>query len=149
MERRDTLKIAATGALFAASAGLAKSKDDAKPSSPKPITKPTFVELSKLSAECSRIAQVCAGHCFSSLRSGSTMMAECAQTSLEVSSVSSALAALAGFQSVHTAEQAKVCIASCEQCIKACEPHAGHHKECKDCFESCKECLATCKAFIA
>jgi Cys-rich four helix bundle protein (predicted Tat secretion target) len=149
MERRDTLKIAASGALLAASTAFAQSKAETKASSPKSVAKPTFAELSKLSAECSQIAQVCAGHCFKLLRSGNTMLAECAQTSLEISAVSSALTALAGFQSVQTADQAKVCIASCEQCIKACEPHAGHHKECKDCLESCKACLAACKAYIS
>jgi hypothetical protein len=83
------------------------------------------------------------------LRSGNTMLAECGQMSLEVSALTTALTTLAGFESVHTAEQAKVCIASCEQCIKACEPHAGHHKICKEALDSCRECLAVCKAFIS
>jgi Cys-rich four helix bundle protein (predicted Tat secretion target) len=148
MERRDTLKIAASGALFAATAALAKEKAETKTSSAKPGVKPTFAALSEVSAKCTQVAEVCAGHCFKLLRSGNAMLAECAQMSLEVSAVSSALSTLAGFESTLTAEQAKVCIASCEQCIKACEPHASHHKICKDTLESCKECLAACKAFV-
>lgn len=172
MERRDSLKIlaATTGALWAGKSMWAQAAEKKQPSESKKSPshhsghhanheskktserkdgKPSFAELNHAAAHCNHVAQMCIGHCFKLISEGQSNMLACAQGALEVSAMSDALQRLAGISSELAVVQAKACISACEKCMKVCEPHVGHHPQCKECFEACKDCLETCKAFTA
>lgn len=161
MQRRDTLKllVGSTAGLLAAQSALAspkgKDKHDkhhghkSKHSSKEEAKgKVSFGDLNHAAAHCNHVAQMCAGHCIVLINEGQKGMVECLQTSLEAQAMASALSQLAALRSPLAKTQATACIESMDRCMKACEPHIGHHTECKECYEACKSCKETCASYI-
>jgi hypothetical protein len=70
------------------------------------------------------------------------MMKECARTLPPMIAICRAMASLARMKSPHVKELVPVCRAICNECKASCEAHAGHHAECKGCFEACTNMLA-------
>ena len=78
-------------------------------------------------------------------------MAECQEAVLSMVSVCEATAAnatmhLAGDELLK--QLVDVCREYCDYCADACEPHAEHYPECKNCMESCRECSEACQAYL-
>jgi len=80
---------------------------------------------------------------------GDNTIAECLMAVTDMLPMCNTLAKLASSQSSHLADFAKVCIAVCEDCEKACEEHADKHDECNACMKSCRVCIKECKKLIA
>jgi Cys-rich four helix bundle protein (predicted Tat secretion target) len=104
--------------------------------------------LAELTAECSRVGQICIQHCIDLLAKGDTSMAACAQTVHEMLAVCQGVQVLALAGSAHLSQAAALCQAVCESCEAACQVHAGHHQQCGDCAAACKA-VAEAAASIA
>jgi Cys-rich four helix bundle protein (predicted Tat secretion target) len=103
-------------------------------------------ELAKLSAECTRVGQICMQHCITQLAQGDTSMGPCAQTVSEMLAVCQGTQVLALAGSMHLKQAAALCQAVCESCEAACQIHAGHHAECGNCAAACKATIAAAAA---
>lgn len=163
MQRRDTLKlfVSSTAGILAAQSALATAKEKssskhdkhhghkAKHASESAVKgKVSFGDLNHAAAHCNHVAQMCAGHCIALINEGQKAMVECLQTSLEAQAMATALSQLAALRSPLAKTQAAACIEAMDKCMKACEPHTGHHVECKECYEACKSCKETCSSYI-
>jgi Cys-rich four helix bundle protein (predicted Tat secretion target) len=102
-----------------------------------PVTQP-LAKLAGASAECVRAGEACLEHCIRHLSTGSTMMADCAKIVQQMLAVCRAASSLSAMGSKYAATMAKLCAEACRDCAKVCEPHAGHHAECKACLEACR-----------
>lgn len=99
-------------------------------------------ELAKLTAECTRVGQICMQHCINLLAQGDTSMGPCAQTVSEMLAVCQGTQVLALAGSAHLSQAAALCKAVCESCEAACKVHAGHHAECGNCAAACAATIA-------
>ena len=156
MERRDFVKTGLAGAAVGImSASLASAQDQShahhagkalvmplrtmnssrSPRQPTPVKEPD-----RCIAECNRV-----------LATGEASMAECQEAVLSMVSVCGATAANA---TMHLAPEkllrqlVEACANYCDYCADACEAHAEHYAECKNCMESCRECSKACKAYL-
>ena len=129
----------------AAPTGVAAPAPGTAPPSPSPSS-PELTKLSESTADCARAGEVCLEHCIRSLASGSTMMAECARSVQQMIPICRALSSLSAMGSAHARALAATCADVCAECAKVCEPHMGHHAECKACFEACRSSEAAARA---
>lgn len=103
-------------------------------------------ELVNVVADCIAAGRVCLNHCLRMLGTGNTSMAECSRAVSDMLAICEASESLAAAGSKHLGALAKVCITACTDCSKACEPHVGHHTECKACKEACDATIEAMKA---
>ncbi|MCR9165589.1 MAG: four-helix bundle copper-binding protein [Nannocystaceae bacterium] len=103
-------------------------------------------ELVNIVADCVAAGRVCLNHCLRMLGTGDTSMAECSRAVSDMLAICEASESLAAAGSKHLKALAKVCVTACTDCAKACEPHVGHHAECKACKEACDATIAAMKA---
>lgn len=75
-------------------------------------------------------------------------MADCAASVQQMLAVCRATSSLCAMGSKYAASMAKLCAEACADCAKLCEPHAGHHAECKACFEACRLTEAAARALV-
>lgn len=103
-------------------------------------------ELVNIVADCIAAGRVCLNHCLRMLGTGNTSMAECSRAVSDMLAICEASESLAAAGSKHLKSLAAVCITACTDCSKACEPHVGHHDECKACKEACDATIEAMKA---
>lgn len=103
-------------------------------------------ELVNIVADCIAAGRVCLNHCLRMLGTGNTSMAECSRAVSDMLAICEASESLAAAGSKHLKALATVCITACTDCSKACEPHVGHHAECKACKEACDATIGAMKA---
>jgi Cys-rich four helix bundle protein (predicted Tat secretion target) len=158
MERRDFLAKSAIGVAGILAAKVAFAEEDHSAHNHGKEKKP--VETRKMSKElkksleatfkCLQDAYACIAQCTNVLQSGDTSMADCQRTVLNMVTVCEAFTKLGTY---NTADEkqikalAALCSTICKECEKACEPHAKHHTECKNCMNSCKDCAKACDAY--
>ena len=85
------------------------------------------------------------------LATGDGAMVECQEAVLSMVPVveSMAVNAAMAFPSEALLQQlAKVYGEFCDYCAEACEPHAEHYAECKNCMDRCRECSDACAAYV-
>lgn len=95
---------------------------------------------------CVAKGQACLAHCLVLLGAGDKSVGDCAQAVNQMLATCGALQNLAAQASPLVGSMAKVALAACKECQKACRPHAAKHVECKACMESCAECIKQCEA---
>lgn len=103
-------------------------------------------ELVNIVADCIAAGRVCLNHCLRMLGTGNTSMAECSRAVSDMLAICEASESLAAAGSKHLKALSAVCITACTDCSKACEPHVGHHDECKACKEACDATIEAMKA---
>ena len=109
----------------------------------------TYAAVRAAAAHCVEAGQICLTHCLTLLGQGDTSMKDCAAGVNQMLALCGALQNLAAQKSALTPSLAKVCIEACKQCSAACKLHAGHHAECKACYESCLACIKECEKIAA
>jgi Cys-rich four helix bundle protein (predicted Tat secretion target) len=154
MDRRQVVQVAAATALAhglvtvmgcraAPQGAAAPTPGTAPPPSP---ASPELAKLSATTADCVRVGEACLEHCIRSLASGSSMMADCAKAVQQMIPVCRAISSLSAMGSTHARALAATCAAVCAECASVCEPHVGHHAECKACFDACRNAEAAARA---
>ncbi len=98
---------------------------------------------------CVKSGEICNDHCIELVKQGDTSIAECLASVSDMLVTCAGLSRLAANQSAHLAAFAKVCIAVCKDCEKACAKHENHHAECRACAQSCRECIKACEKIAA
>lgn len=156
MERREFVAgIAATAVgLVASSAARADAPGHAghKMAPPSPPISKELRAIIDATSSCEKTGQVCLAHCTELLATGDTTMADCQRGVMNMLAVCDATFKAASYHSAdpkNLKALARVCAEFCRTCAKACEPHAGHHEECKACMESCNACAKACDAYAA
>ena len=157
IERRDFIRSGLAGAtvgLMTASAATAqdhaRGQSDKKLYSPPPVS----AELKKVAEtahDCVRHATACIAECNRVLATGEGSMADCQEAVLGMISVCEATAENATMQLVNETplrNLVKVFAEFCDYCAEACEVHAEHYAECKNCMEGCLDCAKACKAYL-
>lgn len=142
MNRRTLLESLAAAALMAA-ALPARAEH---PAGHEHAGAAPYGALQASAADCVAAGQRCLAHCIRLLADGDESMGACAGAVRQMLTLCSALQDLAAQGSTLTPSMAKLALRGCEDCAAACEPHAGHHAECKACMEACEACIRECKA---
>lgn len=157
MERREFVKTGLAGATVGLmGSALANAQEHqheaaAKQSYVPPVISEELRKVAQTAHDCVKSANACIAECSRVLALGESAMAECQQAVLSMVSVCESTAENA---TMHLANDdllrslVDVCREYCDFCADACEPHAGHYPECKNCMESCQECSRACKAFL-
>lgn len=157
MERRDFVMSGLAGAavgLMGSSVTVAqdhKHADGDKKNPARPAASEELKKVADTAYECIRHANACIAECNLALAKGEVDMADCQQAVLSMISVCEATATNATFNLVDNQllrNLIKVCSEFCDYCADACEPHAEHYTECKNCMDSCQECSDACKAYL-
>ncbi len=139
--------LSALGSLIEESASAAE-----KAAPTRPAMSPELKAVLNDASDCVKTGNICLAHCQSLLAKGDTSIADCQQHVMNVVAVCEALVKVAAY---HNADDARIksfaksCAGFCDDCAKACEPHVGHHAECKACYDSCKKCAAACEKYSA
>ncbi len=152
MKRRDVLLTAAAMTTVVASTVLGSSEHNCHNTDKKIIATPTFnrdMELIDAALHCVKNGQVCNDHCIALVKQGDTSIADCLASVSDMLVTCAGLSKLASNESAHLKAYAKVCIAVCRDCEKACAKHENHHAECKACAESCRACIKACERAVA
>lgn len=100
-------------------------------------------------AACGDKGQACLSHCLSLFRAGDTSVADCAWWVEQMLPTCATLSRLLSLESPHIKTYAKICIAVCEDCEKACRQHADQHTACRACGEACAECIKQIKTLLS
>ncbi len=157
MERRNFVKTGLAGAavgLMGSSLAMAENHQHDHDDKPMPVAPAMSSELKKVADkayDCVRDGNVCIAECNRVLATGDGAMADCQQAVMGMVPVCDAMATNATLNLVDPAlmkNLAKVCSEFCDYCAAACEPHAEHNKECKDCMESCNKLADACAAYL-
>jgi Cys-rich four helix bundle protein (predicted Tat secretion target) len=157
MERRDFMKTGLAGAavgLMGASLANAQDTSHAHHNGKAAVMPVASAELKKVAEtayDCERTATACIAECNRVLATGEASMAECQEAVLSMVSVCGATAANATMNLAPEKllrQLVEVCASYCDYCADACEAHAEHYAECKNCMESCRECSKACKAYL-
>lgn len=138
-----------TGAVIAA--GAARRAEAGQPSS-QPSSKSAnnrYGDLRSAVSDCVEAGDACHAHCLEQLSQGNKSLADCARAIAEMRLICQVMGPLAALDSALLPAQAKICRVSCERCANACEPHAGHHSECKACRDACVALIAELKRHFA
>lgn len=148
MKRRSWLARASAAALstLMAEAALAQHEHHHPPAAGAAPPVRGQAALQAAASQCVAVGQVCLAHCVKLLGEGDKSMADCARTVSQMLPLCQALVSLAGQASALTPALARVALDACNRCADACKVHAGHHAECKACYEACLECIKQCKA---
>jgi Cys-rich four helix bundle protein (predicted Tat secretion target) len=149
MERRQILQVATATAVahgLVTIMGCRADQKGAAAPTPAAPSAPRFANLAQTTADCVRAGEACLEHCIRNLASGSTMMAECAKSVQQMIPICRALSSLSAMGSKHVHALARSCADACAECASACEPHAGHHAECKACLDACRNSEAAARA---
>ena len=99
--------------------------------------------------DCVKSGEFCKDHCIQLVKDGNTSIADCLSAVNDMLPACSTLAKLAITDSKHLKEYAKVCMAICQDCEKACKVHKNKHAACKACMESCAHCIKECEKITA
>ncbi len=135
MNRRHLLRAAGVAAL----ATLAQSArgDHASPGA--------YAALVATASDCVATGQVCLAHCIRLLSEGDDSLSDCAKSLNQMLALCGALQNLAAQGAPLVPRLAAVTLQACNSCAEACEPHVGHHAECKACYDACQACIKQCK----
>jgi Cys-rich four helix bundle protein (predicted Tat secretion target) len=110
-----------------------------------PVTAP-MKRVAQTAARCMVAGETCLEHCLRDLSSGSTMMSDCARQVQQMLAICRSMSSLAAMGSGYAPEMAALCKKACVNCAAECKKHAGHHDECKACYEACQETIAALEA---
>jgi Cys-rich four helix bundle protein (predicted Tat secretion target) len=159
-DRRDVLTgLAGLGAALVAGAACAQQTPQARDPHEghqmrdAPPAGPPSAELQAVidaTAGCQRAGRVCLARCTDHLAAGTPMMEHCQRAVMNMLAVVAAMADVAGYRNAAPANMkamASACAAFCRTCAAACEPHSGHHEECKACMDACLACAKACEDF--
>ena len=160
LQRREIIAgLAGLGAALTSAATLAQSatttdhaEHGKKVAAPPSALSAQHKAVIDSTAECLRAGRVCLARCTDHLAAGMDTMADCPRAVMNMLSVVGAMADVAGFANATPANirsLAMTCARFCDTCAEACEPHAAHHAECKDCREACLACAKACNALAA
>jgi Cys-rich four helix bundle protein (predicted Tat secretion target) len=122
---------------------------DAAPAQP---VSPALQAIIDSTAHCERDGRVCLARCTEHLAAGVHRMEQCQRAVMNMLAVTTAMADVVGFRNAdpkNIKALAAACAAFCRACADACQPHASHHEECKQCMESCLACAKACEAYSA
>jgi len=147
--RRDVLLGAAVATTLVTGSAFASSEHDhhAGHTMMEPSNRDT--SLMDAALHCVKSGEICNDHCIELVKKGDTSIAECLASVSDMLATCSGLSRLAANESAHLAAFAKVCIAVCKDCEKACAKHENHHAECRACAQSCRECIKACEKVAA
>ena len=153
LQRREVIAgLAGLGAALTSAATPAQSAPAGKVApTPAPLSAQHKAVVDS-TAECLRAGRVCLARCTDHLAAGMDTMADCQRAVMNMLSVVGAMADVASFANATPANirsLAMTCARFCDTCAAACEPHAAHHAECKDCREACLACAKACNALAA
>ncbi len=158
MERRELVK--RVGSLAAgmgfASMVLASEKGHEHHANPKAaeVKRKTTKELEaviRTSLDCIRTGEICLALCTDHMATGDKSMADCQRGVMNMLPVCEAMLKVASYNSADMKlikAYAKVCAEFTRACDRACEEHAQHVVECKDCMLACRECTKACEALV-
>ena len=159
LQRREIIAgLAGLGAALTSAATLAQSSnptaaDHGRKDAPSPVAHSgQHKAVIASTAECLRAGRACLARCTDHLAAGMDNMADCQRAVMNMLSVVGAMADVVGFANATPANirsLAMTCARFCDTCAEACEPHAAHHAECKDCREACLACAKACNALAA
>jgi len=159
MERRDFVKtgLAGVGASLAVSGAMANHHKGGHEGHGKkamvmtPAADPKLQKVAETANHCVLVASACIAECNRALAAGEKGMAECQEAVLSMVSVCEATAENATMRLAPEKllnQLVQACADFCEYCGDACEPHAEHYAECKNCMESCRECAEACNEYL-
>ena len=156
MERRDFVKTGLVGMTAGLVASAAMAEDHQhdhgnKKAVAMPAPDPKLKKVAETAHACVLVASACIAECNRVLAAGETHMAECQEAVLSMVSVCEATAdnATMRFAPAELLGQlVKVCEDFCDYCAEACEPHAEHYAECKNCMEACQDCAEACGDYL-
>jgi len=143
--RRKFLRTAAVIAATATSATVLAAKDEHQHHHHHQANS----SLIDVALDCVKTGEVCKDHCIRLIKDGDTSIIDCLSAVNDMLPVCATLAKLAISESQHLKEYAKVCMAICKDCEKACKEHKDKHAACKACMESCALCIKECKKIAA
>lgn len=98
---------------------------------------------------CDMAGQACLTHCLALMAQGDTSVAECARNVRDTLAVCEATRTLLQNRSALAAAQLAVCRDSCTACRAACQPHLGHHEQCRACAQACTDAIAAIDALLS
>jgi len=110
-----------------------------------PVTAP-MKRVADAAARCVVAGETCLEHCLRDLSSGETMMSACARQVQQMLAICRSMSSLAAMGSMYAQEMSALCKKACSNCATECKKHAGHHDECKACYEACMETIAAIEA---
>ena len=157
MERRDFVKTGLAGAAVGLMSSTVVSAQDhhhareGKKKAVMPVMSDELKKVAKTAHDCVSTATACIAECNRVLATGEGSMAECQEAVLSMISVCEATASNARMHLVDEKllrNLVEVCAEFCDYCADACEAHAEHYTECKNCMDSCNECSDACKAYL-
>jgi Cys-rich four helix bundle protein (predicted Tat secretion target) len=155
MDRREfviTSGIAAASGLIG-SAAMAEGKDHKHMDHGMPKARTVSKELKELrdsTYECKKVGEICLALCNDVLAGGSTSMADCQSSVLNMLAVVEAMSKTATYNSVDSKlikSLARTCAEFCRSCEKECKTHSEMHAECKNCMDACIRCAKACDAY--
>ena len=147
--RRDVLLGAAVVTTLAAGSAFASSEHDHHAGHMMSAPSNRDTSLMDAALHCVKSGEICNDHCIELVKQGDTSIAECLASVSDMLVTCAGLSRLAANESPHLAAFAKVCIAVCKDCEKACAKHENHHAECRACAQSCRECIKACEKVAA
>lgn len=154
MERRDFVRTGLAGAavgLIGVQAGAAEQAAHHAGMPVIPAKSDALKAVYTTAYACLQTATACVAVCNRVLATGDGAMAECQRAVMSMLPVCEATAANANMQLVDAAllrQLVEVCANYNDYCADACEKHAEHHQECKDCMHSCRDCAKACRAYL-
>jgi Cys-rich four helix bundle protein (predicted Tat secretion target) len=98
---------------------------------------------------CDMAGQACLTHCLALMAQGDASVAECARNVRDTLAVCEATRTLLQSRSSLAAAQLAVCRDACTACRAACQPHIGHHEQCRACAEACTNAIAAIDALLS
>ncbi len=99
-------------------------------------------------AKCIAVGEACLAHCLDGLGRGDTSLAGCSIAVQDMLTICRATGSLIAGRSQFVAQAAALCVASCDACAKACEPHVSHHSECAACRQECLVVMAAVRPLV-
>ncbi len=90
---------------------------------------------------CIVAGDACLAHCLEALGAGDTSLADCSKAVHDMLATCRGVGPLAATNSPLFSAVAKLCVAACERCRDACEPHIDMHPECRNCHDRCVETI--------
>lgn len=155
MHRRDfvlSAGVAAAGLMSSVALGQDKKHEhhDHGVRKGRPASK-QLKDLQASTFDCLRKGEVCLAACNEVLAGGTTSMADCQLSVLNMLAMVDGMSKVSTYNTANEKlmkSMAKTCADFCRACEKECKPHVESHPECKDCMDACIACAKACDAYV-
>ena len=155
MDRREMLKGAAAGLMFAAAGNTAFAAESVKQHADHEHMHDMHAPGKKnqgvvdAASDSVKKGQACLQHCIESLSQGDKELGKCAMVVNDMIAACVAIEQLANYNSPHLAKMARVAMDICQDCEKECRKFDKKHEVCRVSADACATCFNECKKIAA